>query len=259
MTAALFSIEHVIAALGLPSESRVDQRVPKKLLIENGAPTAADKRQITEGIDDLIWVAALKPAGVGVPVYRDSDREILEIAVLSATLRPGAKSDRLIELIHRAIPYPVFLVTAQHRNITLSCARIRFSQNEADRTVLEEPAIVCTLDCDATSGDAAVAELVARLALSLQPRTHLWAFYLGWIAGLEAIQAAQITGRATTSADPEIQEARRRALADRTRIATTIDALRARAEKEKQLNRRVELNLEIKRLETQLAAVTAQL
>ena len=33
----------VIAALALPPESRVDQRVAKKLLVEHGAPTAADK------------------------------------------------------------------------------------------------------------------------------------------------------------------------------------------------------------------------
>jgi hypothetical protein len=37
----------------------------------------------------------------------------LEIAVLTVALRPAAKPTRLIELIHRAIPYPVLLV-AQH-------------------------------------------------------------------------------------------------------------------------------------------------
>ncbi|MBK6845892.1 MAG: DUF4391 domain-containing protein [Gemmatimonadetes bacterium] len=36
----------VIAALALPAESRVDQRIPKKLFLENGAPTAADRKRI---------------------------------------------------------------------------------------------------------------------------------------------------------------------------------------------------------------------
>jgi hypothetical protein len=40
----------VIAALQLPADSRVDQRVAKKLLAENGAPTASDKRHIHDGI-----------------------------------------------------------------------------------------------------------------------------------------------------------------------------------------------------------------
>ena len=50
-----------IAALALPDDALVDRRVPKTLLIENGAPTAADKRRIREGIEEIQWLAALKP------------------------------------------------------------------------------------------------------------------------------------------------------------------------------------------------------
>ena len=38
----------MISALGLPASCRVDQRVPKKMLVENGAPTSADKRLIND-------------------------------------------------------------------------------------------------------------------------------------------------------------------------------------------------------------------
>lgn len=41
--------------------ARLDQRVPKTLLLEHGAPTAADKRHINEGLEQLQWVAVLKP------------------------------------------------------------------------------------------------------------------------------------------------------------------------------------------------------
>jgi hypothetical protein len=71
----------VIEALALPTHARVDQRVPKKLLLEQGAPTAVDKRQIQEGIDELFWIAALKPNLIGAPAFRDEVREYLEIAV----------------------------------------------------------------------------------------------------------------------------------------------------------------------------------
>ena len=100
-----------ISALSLPPHSRVDRRVPKKLLLEHGAPTAADKRHITEGIDEIRWLAALKPETIGVQAYRDTDRDYSEIAVLSMNLRVGAKVPRLMELLHRAIPYPVLLLT----------------------------------------------------------------------------------------------------------------------------------------------------
>jgi hypothetical protein len=76
MTAA-----EIVAALDLPPGSLIDQRIPKTLLVDNGAPTAADKRLINEGIERLQWHAAIKPANSGVPEYRDEVRHYIEIAV----------------------------------------------------------------------------------------------------------------------------------------------------------------------------------
>lgn len=244
----------VIEALALPAESRVDQRVPKKLLVENGAPTAADKRQINNGIEELLWIAALKPGTIGVPEYRDANREVQEIAVLSLTLRHEAKATRLVELIHRAIPYPVFLITAQAGVVSLSLAHKRLSQNEAGRVVLEDAPIVCSLDASPLA-----IEWLAGLSLVAQPRAHLLAVYQGWIACLEAFQAAQITGRLTVRADTAAQEIRRQALADHARFEHDIAVLRTQANEEKQVNRRVELNLELKRLEAKLVEAKANL
>src|ERR1035441_3966484 len=97
------SLDLVINALALPADARVDQRVPKKLLLEQGAPTAADKRQIQDGIAEMVWVAALKPTNIAVPAFRDDVREYLEIAVLAITLRPAAKPTRLIRSEERRV------------------------------------------------------------------------------------------------------------------------------------------------------------
>jgi hypothetical protein len=111
----------LIGALALPASCRVDQRVPKKMLVENGAPTSADKRLINDSIEEIQWLAALKPNTVGVIEYRDDEREYLEVAVLCVTARHAPLGDgasatkkpvnitRLAELVHRAVPYPVLL------------------------------------------------------------------------------------------------------------------------------------------------------
>lgn len=81
--------DEAIAALDLPPGARVDRRVPKTLLLEHGAPTAAGRRHINEGIAQILWVAALKPTTIGGAAYRDDVLEYLEIAVLRVTLRAG--------------------------------------------------------------------------------------------------------------------------------------------------------------------------
>jgi len=247
----------LIAALALPGSARVDQRVPKKLLVENGAPTPADKRQINDGVEGLLWVAALKPTTIGVPEYRDAVREYLEIAVLSLTVRPGAKRGRLTELVHRAVPYPVFLVTEQASGLNISLAHKRWSQGESGKTVLDGEVIAADWD-DGLDANVLHAFQNA-LALANQPRTTLYALYQGWIDTLLALHAAQMTGTFAVAASVEHATERREALQECARLEAQITALRAAAEKETQIARQVDLNLELKRLRAGLAAARARL
>ena len=70
---------------------------------------------------------------------------------------------------------------------------------------------------------------------------------------MEAIRAFQITGRLARGASPETAAARREALERHDQLSKEIASLRAQATAESQINRRVELNLTIRRLEAELA------
>jgi hypothetical protein len=247
----------LLDALDLPASAMVDKRVPKSMLHEHGAPTAADKRQINEGIEQLVWVAALKPTTIGVAEYRDELREVLEIAVLHLTLRAAAKVSRLIELVHRAVPYPVLLVAEQGSNASLSLAQKRWSQAEAGKTVLEGD--VVTVAWDAEQDAERWPAFRNALGLGHQPRISLQALYKGWIDTLLALQAARVTGSFAVPTNAEQAGLRQKALQECTRLAREIARLRVTAANEKQMARRVDLNLELKRLEAAQAAAHANL
>lgn len=247
----------LLDAFDLPASARVDKRVPKTLLLEHGAPTPADKRQINEGIEQLIWVAALKPTTIGVAEYRDELREVLEIAVLRLTLRVTAKVGRLIELVHRAVPYPVLLIAEQGPTVGLSAAHKRWSQAEAGKTVLEGDVVIVEWDADQDA--ERWPGFRAALALGQQPRTNMQALYQGWFDTLLALQAAHVTGAFAVPSSAEQAGLRQGALQECTRLGREIARLRATAAKEKQMSRRVDLNLELKRLEAALSAAHANL
>jgi hypothetical protein len=247
----------LIEALDLPAGSRVDQRVPKKLLLENGAPTTADKRSISDGIEELLWSAALKPTTIGVPEFRDDVREYLEIAVLRLTLRAAGKATRLVELVHRAVPYPLLLLTEQGERFGLSAVHKRWSQGETGKTVLDGEVVAAEWDAE-DNGERWPAFRDA-LPLGKQPRTTLHALYQGWIDTLLALQAARVTGVFAVAANAEHAAVRRDALQECARLDGEIARLRATAAKEKQMSRRVELNLELKRVEAAQAAARANL
>lgn len=260
----------VVSALNLPESARVDQRVPKKLLLENGAPTASDKRLITDAIEDIQWLAALKPNTIGVPEYRDTQREYLEIAVLAVTLRGAIKPtslSRLVELVHRAVPYPVLLLLVDEPTLILSLAHKRWAQNEAEKIVLDGDLMSASLPCTASGTTEADTKarpeaehaFVQSLAIARQPQASLHALYQGWIECVQALHAARRTGSYQAAATPEQAAARRQALADCQRLEGEISRLRTQAAKEKQLARQVEMNLALKRIQAELAAARRQL
>lgn len=246
-----------VAALALPEGALVDRRVPKTLLIENGAPTAADKRRIREGIEEFQWLAVLKPTTVGVAEYRDAVREYLEIAVLKLVFRSGAGADRLTELVHRAVPYPVLLMTWQEGVSELSLAHKRRSQSEAEKTVIDGNVIAVQLEDGCP--DECVTSFLGALPLTRQPRATLHALYQGWIDAVQALRAARVTGVFSIPASATAAADRAEALQEYRRLETRIADLYAAAGKEKQISRQVEMNLELKRLRTDRDAARARL
>lgn len=264
------TVPELIAALALPASCRVDQRVPKKMLIENGAPTAADKRLLNDAIEEIQWIAALKPNTVGVPDYRDEHREYLEVAVLSIATRgthgatdgeaaaPAAKpasTARLAELVHRAVPYPVLLLLATPQSLFLSVAHKRWAQNEGAKVVLDGEVISVE-----TAGDLTPAHpFLQGLALVHQPQATLLALYQGWLDCLTALQAARYTGTYKAIDDPTQAAARRAALRECQRLEQEAARLRTQASKERQMTKQVDLNLALKRVQADLSAARKQL
>jgi hypothetical protein len=251
------SVAALIDALTLPPDARVDQRVPKKLLLEQGAPTAADKRYLQDGVEEMVWVAALKPTNIGVPIFRDDVREYLEIVVLTVMLRAAAKPPRLIELVHRAVPYPVVLVAEHGDAVSLSLAHKRWSQGEKGKVVIED--VRRTAPIQPAAPTAEEAAFLASLALASQPARDLYTVYQGWLDRVAALEAAQITGTFAPPETTDLASAMRDGLDAHAQLQRELAVLRAKAKKEKQINRRVELNLKIKRLEAELAATQRKL
>ena len=233
-----------VAALAFPADAHVDRRVPKTLLIENGAATATDKRRIREGVEEIRWLAALKPTTVGVAAYRDAVREYLEVAVLTLTLRPSVRTERLTELAHRAVPYPVLLFTCQGEAVGVSLAHKRWSQVEAGRTVLDGDIISAPLG----SGDDLTDAFMCALALCNQPRATLQELYEGWIDAVQALNAARVTGEFSMPGSAAAAARRATAINAHRRLDAQIVKLHAEARRERQLSRRVALNLELAEL-----------
>ena len=199
----------------------------------------------------------LKPTTIGVPAFEDSVRQYLEIAVLTCAIRPSAKPGRVVELIHRAVPYPVVLVVGYDDSACLSLAHKRWSHGEAGAVVVDT--VHRSREFNPQAPDGLAASFLASLAIARIAATDLYTLYDRWVQCIEALAAADITGPYLAPSKLERAVFRREALKSYERLTKQIVAIRTQAGKEKQMNRRVELNVELKRLEKELDETTASL
>lgn len=250
-------VSELVQALRLPDLCRVDQRVPKKMLAEHGGATAADRRLLMDAIEEAHWLAAIKPATAAISVWRDEVREYLELAVLTVAVRSThikpSQLQRLTELVHRAVPYPLLLIVSTPDTVAMSLSHKRAAQNEAGRVVLDGDVVSFQF------GDGVPDGLLDALPLGLQPQQNLKALYQGWMDTLLAAQVARVTGRFSTDPTPDQAAMRRIALIEHQRLESEAARLRALAGKESQIAKRVEQNLALQRLQAELDAVRARL
>ena len=262
-TPALPGIDSVYAALELPVEAALNQRVPKKLFLEQLAAqpgtTAADKKLVREDLGEFRWLASLKPGFIGLAAYADDTHEYTEIAVLAVVTRAENQSatriERLAQLIHRAVPYPVLLFIETLDSLTFSLAHKRKTLNvDAGKPVLEEMRSVC-LRGESASGRL-VADLLQQLGLSglNLPVRDMFHAYSGWMNLLVAFDSALWLQRLGSYTEllplhsSDEADRHRAAQVELDRLAREEATLRSRVAVERQLARRVEWNLALKNL-----------
>lgn len=249
----------VVDALRIPAAARVDQRIPKKLIAEHGGASAADRRRIQEGIEALLWIAALKPSAIGIPEFRDEVRDYVEVEVVHLAARSPTDAARLNECVHRSMPYPVMLVTETEGRVALSAAHKRRAQNEPGRVIIDGDMHEVWFEAGSTSAADALARVVAAIRIDRLPAQDLQAFYGGYADALVAARIARVTQAFTLSRSAAHTDERLLALSECERLEREIQRLTSAAAKERQMARRVETNLAVQRLRAELTVVRSKL
>jgi len=228
-------------ALNIPATCKVDNVIYKKLFYENADLSAADKKLFTENVDKITWRYSLKPDNCFVKPYKNEVREYGEVEIIETALTRQAGEKRIAEIVMRTIPYPMLLVLKYEESVQLWAAHQRNSQNDSEKNVLEES--VCTAWLDS----AELEKLSATLDFQKLRNGNFYELYSNMVDGISVFNAHQ-----SGVAEVANGEAARALLAQRQATEAKIAALRAELKKETQFNRKVELNMEIKRLEREM-------
>ena len=110
-------IETLYEKMMIPESCRLGKRVYKKLFHENAKLSATDKKALSDDVDTIFWQYTFKPTTIPIQPYEDDQREYHEVALLQVNLKQTDRVNRLAEIIHRAIPYPLLVVFVSNTDL----------------------------------------------------------------------------------------------------------------------------------------------
>jgi len=223
--------------LNIPDSCFVGTNIYKKLFYENADLSTNDKSLFTDTINKIIWLYCLKPETINIPAYKDEVRDYPEIEVIEVLLHKEYKLNRIAEIIMRTIPYPMLLIFKLEDKIQFYVAHQRTNQSDSSKNTIEEFIATGWL----TSGSA----LFDKLNIKQMRFINFYTLYSDIV---DAISIYNISFVLPTNGNITGAEARELS-AKIEDIEQRIANLRSKLKKEPQFNRKMELNIEIKRLE----------
>ena len=130
-------IEVLYKKMMIPESCRLGKRVYKRLFHENAKLSATDKKALSDDVDTILWQYTFKSTTIPIQPYENDQREYHEVALLQVNLKQTGRVNRLAEIVHRAIPYPLFVVFVSDTTCSISLAYKRFSKAEKEAIVAE--------------------------------------------------------------------------------------------------------------------------
>jgi len=223
--------------LNIPDSCFVGSTIYKKLFYENAHLSSSDKSLFTDTINKVVWLYCLKPETINIPAYKDEVREYPEIEVIEVILNKEYGLNRIAEIIMRTIPYPMLLIFKLEDKIRFYMAHQRTSQSDSSKNTIEE-----FISTDWLRNDS---DLFAKLDIKQMRFTNFYTLYSDIVDAISIYNLSAIMPTDDTITGDKARELSAKIEDIEQRIAN----LRSKLKKESQFNRKMELNIEIKRLE----------
>ena len=247
-------IEALYEKMMIPESCRLGKRVYKRLFHENAKLSATDKKALRDDVDTILWQYTFKPTTIPIQPYEDEQREYHEVALLQVNLKQTGRVNRLAEIVHRPIPYPIFVVFVSDTICSISLAYKRFSQAAKEAIVAEGFQATAWLDLlNPTENQAAFLE---SLDISTWSHSHFFAFYRAAMDRVIALACAEHSGHYSLvipnglSVDDRVNK-----LKQVEKLQQEKSDLQGKLKKEKNLGTQVQLNIRIKKIADCIEAI----
>lgn len=245
-----------------PKTAAFDRVVPKRKIYEHGAVGSALKERFVQQVEQMTWAYKLAPETVNLP----ATKTVTEIQVFRVTLK-GAELDRgVLRAIDRAIPFPLIFELIQGTRIKVAAAYKQSSRSQKSEGDSSRWRIGNYFETDWQPEHTTRQPLPVALDMSSLYEQLLGPLVQDGITRVKeqsTIPEAREPPAAIYSVIATSEQAERVTLEQRIELAEAIAAqqkeierIKARLGREKQFNKRVVINAELRDAKQKLERLT---
>ena len=213
-----------------PAQARVDRTIPKNKIYEHGPVNTSLRERFVEQVEQITWAYKLAPEMINLPALPD----VPEIEIFDIELKGTALDDEVLRAIDRAIPLPIIFQLHRGQQTRMVAAFKRPSQAEAGQWVLSDYVTGPWLSDDSE-------KQFLPMALDLQ--------------GLYEQLLRSLLPQAARSGESLPEQLER--MARLRGRQSEYKKMEARLHKEKQFNRKVALNAQMRELKNEIDQLSA--
>lgn len=234
-----------------PRAAAFGRVIPKNKIYEHAGANTAMKDLFVREVDQIVWSHKLAPETVNLA----ATKQVAEIQVFRITARTATLDRDVLRAIDKAIPFPLIFEVAHDGRVRLTVAYKRPSEADSARWVVGD-----YFQGEWLPEDAARAPLPVALNMGALYERLLEPLVAGQTARLvpgmgEAPQTPFIPAEADRPVSLEERIARAEAIKTQTR---EVERIKARLAREKQFNKRVAINAELRAAREELKRLTAE-
>ena len=221
---------------GINENWRLDQFIAKKNFLSLSNLNKAEKEDLSNYVKKIILSFQLEPSKSNIKNYKDEIREYPLINFFTIEVAGGANTKRIAKFVMSAIPYPCVIVFRHEDDMQIAVAHQRINQNDKEKNVLEEIITTAWQPYNEILFDIEI--------MNLSNFYTLYSDIVDFISIHNAKQSGAI--KEETVIDGETA---RQLLVKKQQLEIQITNLRTRLKNETQFNKKMEINMEIKKLE----------
>ena len=234
-----------------PAAAAFGRVIPKNKIYEHAGANTALKDLFVREVDQIVWTHKLAPETVNLVATKQvSEIQVFRIAARVATLSKG-----VLSAIDKAIPFPLIFELKHDGRVKLSAAFKRPSEADSGRWVVGD-----YFEGDWQSEDSA--------RVSIPVALNMGALYQQLLGSLVDRQTAQLVcGLDEKPSKPTHESDAGKSLSLEQRIARAesiqgqireVDRIKGRLRREKQFNKRVAINAELRAANRELKRLSAR-